>query len=763
MRFLRTHLTPAAGVLATICFALVFVLQATQFLRWPLLDRLEAWSLDARFRVRGTRPPKDDRLLIVGLDDRVRAEAPKLNQERRQFARLLERIAAGKPRVIAVDYIFDTPEEMLPRELALWLARQRGELDAALGKEGLGQELRDTLGRTRDLVDALLEHTRGDERLAETFRRAGQVVLAVLFRFAGEGGGEAPVGELGRAAYSEAVLPEGLPARRLPPHARGAAGITQALSEAAAAAGFVNNIVEDDGATRRAYTAIRYRGQVYVPLSMQALRHYLGIPRGEVSFVAGRREVALGPHRLPLDSRGRVLVNFLGPGGTFPTVSAADVLSGKVPASRFRDRIVLVGPNDAANIDKAITPFDPLLPGVELHATIIHNLLHGEALREASWLWGLLLLLLLGLATSLLHGLPFKRRALFIGSGTVLILALPMTTGLLLFLTSGISLAIVAPLLSVLGVTLVCLGTGYLSEGREKRRIRTLFQHYLHADVIRELTEDPGKLRLGGERRDVTVLFSDIRGFSRLSEQLDPQRLALLVNQYLTPMTDAVLDERGYLDKYIGDAIMALFGAPKPREDHAVLAARTAFAMLERLERLNRQWASEAFAPVRIGIGLNSGEVSLGNFGSERRIEYTAMGDTVNLASRLEGLNKAYGTTVLAGEATWRALEQEFWGRELDLVRVKGKDVVARIYEILGPRAEGRPCPLDISVWREGLEAYRAADWVRAREAFQRVLGACPEGRPDRPSQVFLERVSRLSAEGVTAETWDGVWVMESK
>ncbi len=738
--------------------ALVFLLLSVGVVRWPLLQRMEAWSLDARFRLRGPRKPKDNRIVIIGLDDRVRAEIPKLNQERRVWARFIDRVAAAHPRAIGIDYIFDTPEEVLPPDLVKRLRSAHRSLTQLEKQEELSAGVRAVITALRGLTEALLERTRGDERMGAAFARARNVVPAVLFHFEG-GRHEVRTGHIGRAAYAETVLPKGLAKRRLPPRAVGVSGITSSLERHVAAAGFVNNIVEDDGATRRYYTAIRYGAQVYVPLSLQLVRMARGGSRADQVFVAGKRTVEAGGSKRgsPLDTRGRLLIDFLGPRGTFKTISAADVMAGRVDPAVLRDKIVLIGPNDSANVDKAITPFDPLLPGVELHATVIHNVLHGEGLRRVSWLWNLVVVLLLGLATALLYIRRFGRRFLWIVVGTTVLFVGYLVLAQVLFV-GGRWIAVVFPVGGLLMVTLVTLVLGFLTEGLEKRRIRQLFAQYLHADVIRELTDDPGALKLGGERREVTVLFSDIRGFSTIAERLDPQDLALLINQYLTPMTDAVLDEQGYLDKYIGDAIMAIFGAPRVRADHPELSARTAVTMLARLERLNRKWKDRDWAPMRIGIGMNVGEVSLGNFGSERRFEYTAIGDTVNLASRLEGLNKVYGTAILLAEPLARRLEDAWWLREIDVVRVKGKEIPTRIYELLGSRE--KDCPVDTETFAAAREAYLQARWDDARREFGKVLAARKE---DGPSRVFLERIDALEADGVTAESWDGVFVMDTK
>jgi adenylate cyclase len=754
----RRHLPFLGGVGSTLVLALVFVLLSLGVVRWPLLQRMEAWSLDARFRLRGPRKPKDARIVIIGVDDKVRAEIPKLNQERRVWARFIDRVAAAHPRAIGIDYIFDTPEEVLPTGMVKRLRVARGDLTRIAKRDDLAAEARVVITAVRTLTEALLEHSRGDERMGAAFGRAGNVVPAVLFHFKGTGH-EVRTGRIGRAAYAETVLPKGLSKRRLPPRALGVSGITPSLERHIAAAGFVNNIVEDDGATRRYYTAIRYGDQVYVPLSLQLARMAQGVSRSDLAFVAGRTTVDTGGGKggSPLDSRGRLLIDFLGPRGTFKTISAADVMAGRVDPSVLRDKIVLIGPNDSANVDKAITPFDPLLPGVELHATVIHNVLHGEGLVQVSWLWNLLVVLLLGLSAALLHTRRLRRRFLWISVGTVGLFVAYLICVQLLF-ASGRWISVIFPVGGLLSVTLVTLVLGFLTEGLEKRRIRHLFSQYLHADVIRELTDDPGALKLGGERREVTVLFSDIRGFSTIAEQLDPQELALLINQYLTPMTDAVLDEQGYLDKYIGDAIMAIFGAPRVREDHPELSARTAVTMLGRLERLNRMWKDRDWAPMRIGIGMNLGEVSLGNFGSERRFEYTAIGDTVNLASRLEGLNKVYRTAILVAEPLARRIEDTWWLREIDLVRVKGKEIATRIFELLGSRDED--CPVDTETFATARQAYVQARWDDARQGFKKVLAADPG---DGPSQVFLERIDALEAEGITADSWDGVFVMDTK
>jgi adenylate cyclase len=299
----------------------------------------------------------------------------------------------------------------------------------------------------------------------------------------------------------------------------------------------------------------------------------------------------------------------------------------------------------------------------------------------------------------------------------------------------------------------------YITEEREKKKIRGAFQYYLTASVINEMLKDPSKLKLGGDKKDLTVLFSDIRGFTSISEKLTPEALVHLLNEYLTAMTNLVFKYDGLLDKYMGDAIMAVFGAPLDQPDHAVRACRTALSMMEELKTLQKKWADEGRPFLDIGIGINSGDMVVGNMGSDMRFDYTVMGDSVNLGSRLEGINKEYGTNIVISEYTYAAVKDVLFCRELDAVRVKGKKLPVKIYELLGEKKDSANWEKYVSLFEEGLSKYKQGLWDEAIAAFRKVLELRPD---DASAKLYIDRCEELK-KNPPEGPWDGVFTMTRK
>jgi adenylate cyclase len=315
------------------------------------------------------------------------------------------------------------------------------------------------------------------------------------------------------------------------------------------------------------------------------------------------------------------------------------------------------------------------------------------------------------------------------------------------------------PLLTMIAIYFGVTIYRYVTEEREKKKIRGAFQYYLTASVINEMLKDPTKLKLGGDKKDLSVLFSDIRGFTTISEKLTPEELVHLLNEYLTAMTDVVFKYEGMLDKYMGDAIMAVFGAPLDQPDHAKRACLTALHMLSELRGLQKKWQEEGKPVLNIGVGINSGDMVVGNMGSEMRFDYTVMGDMVNLGSRLEGINKEYGSNIIFSEFTYNTVRDSMCCRELDMVRVKGKKLPVKIYELLGEKKAESKWKEFINAFEEGLALYRAAKWDDAMAVFRKVLAIKPE---DAASQLYIERCKNLK-ENPPQAPWDGVFTMTRK
>ena len=459
-----------------------------------------------------------------------------------------------------------------------------------------------------------------------------------------------------------------------------------------------------------------------------------------------------------LFSEPHTLVNHEGPERVFPVLSFADVVEGSFDRERVAGKAVLVGVTLLGNFDQRVTPFSTFEPGVFIHASMLSNLLKGEFLTRPSGLMFVELLFILAAALGLAFVLPrvgFRWKLV-----SIAITAGAWCVADQLMFARGLQLATLLPLANVFVTSFVVIFLGYLSADSERQKLAQAFQYRVGPKVMQAMLANPERFKQGGERRELTVLFSDIRGFTSIAERMAPEELTRFINEYLTPMTDLVFETDGTLDKYIGDAVMAFWGAPVDQEDHAVRACTAALKMLERLDALKREWRAMGRPDFDIGVGINSGPMSVGFMGSKIRGDYTVMGDAVNLASRLEGTNKEYETRVLLGEATWDLVKDRgFTARRLGAVRVKGKRRPVRIYEL---RAFGEPEGKDreaISRFETALDLYAERRFTEAEAAFREVLVQWPE---DPPALRYLEELERFRQEPPGA-AWDGVYTATSK
>ncbi|MDD5207152.1 MAG: CHASE2 domain-containing protein, partial [Desulfobacterales bacterium] len=535
-------------------------------------------------------------------------------------------------------------------------------------------------------------------------------------------------------------------------------GNLEILSDAAPASGYFNMLPDPDGIVRWMPLIIRCGEEIFAPLSVQTLWNFLERPQLMVRVAAyGVEGIRMGNLFLPTDENGQMLINYLGPGKSFPHYSITDILARKTPPGSFKDKIVLVGATAVGIYDLRNTPFSPVFPGVEIHATVIDNILNKQFIHKPKWtrIYDCLTILILGFfigavvpRVDAVKGLLF---ALILFTAHVLV-------SQWVFSHYRIWVSMVYPLVAGVLVYTCLTIYRYITEERERKKIRGAFSFYVSSSVVSEMLKNPDKLKLGGDKKDLSVLFSDIRGFTTISEGLTPEELVHLLNEYLTAMTNVVFKYDGTLDKYMGDAVMAFYGAPLDQADHPFRACRSALDMMEELKKLNEKWIREGKPPLDIGIGINTGMMMVGNMGSDQRFDYTVMGDAVNLGSRLEGANKNYQTNILISESTYERVKNSFVCMELDSVRVKGKLKPVKIFQLMGedvPRSRREA----IDRFNNGLSLYLQQRWDEALEAFH---AAAEIDRDLSASNIYMERCARLKANPPGSD-WDGVFVMKTK
>jgi adenylate cyclase len=532
-------------------------------------------------------------------------------------------------------------------------------------------------------------------------------------------------------------------------------GPPAAICRSSLALGLVNVVGDEDGVIRRQPLFFRY-GDVLLPTV--ALRMFLdltGVNRDELQLETGVALTA-GPHVIPVDAQGRYLLRWYPDQAPFRTVSYYDVMERRVPVEAFAGSICLIGPTAPGLQDLKATPANRALPGVMIHATLLANLARQETVGKMASSTGIMLVILL----SILAGWVALRFRITIG---VLLVAGAFMLGISGAFYAYVKWAYWAELFRpALGLVLGYTGAmvfRYVTEERQKRVVKGAFQQYVSPAVVDEMLLNPEKLQLGGERKELTVLFADIQGFTTFSEQLDPEALTQFLNRFLTVMSGVIFEYRGTVDKYIGDAIMAIFGAPLPLEDHAARGVSAALGMRRALMEFRASWAEDLPETFDLKLGLNTGPMVVGNMGSDIRFDYTVLGDNVNLAARLEALTRQYGASLLISEHTRESVQSDgFLMRELDRVRVKGKQQPVSIYEVLATEESEEDTPdlrIRIETFAEALEHYRAQRWSESLTAFERL-------ESDPAAAVFAQRCRVLEQEPPGAD-WDGVWVMKTK
>lgn len=523
--------------------------------------------------------------------------------------------------------------------------------------------------------------------------------------------------------------------------------------------GSFNRSPDLDGLVRRAPLLLQYDEELYPSLALDALSVLTGLDAGVVADASGVTSVRLGSFEIPVDSGGRLTLNFYSRKEPIPIYSAADVLSGEVGEEELAGRVVFVGVTEIGISDLVATPIQASFPGVAIHATVAANILQefhlvknlDTDLINVALMFLVPLLMVAGMA-QLRHpwqmGLAF---ALILGAVGYLFYWLVGEKGLLV--------SVVYPGAAVLTAYVVFQTYYMLTSQRKNRFLTDAFGSYVSPDLVDQLLASPDRLSLTGERRRITVLFSDIRSFTTISESLTAEKLVEMLNLYLDRMSKVIIQRSGTLDKYIGDAIMALFNAPLDIPDHPRKAADSALAMLEELASMFGVLKENYDVDIHHGVGLHCGDAIVGNLGSTQRFDYTAIGDTVNLAARLEGLTKQYGVEIVISRAVLDELDEEYVCRALDQIQVKGKTVPVEIFELMGKGRALAGLADKANAFNDALELYQSQKFAAAKDAFDDFAERFPG---DMPCQIYLERTAHY-IESPPGEGWNGVFIATQK
>ena len=679
-----------------------------------VFTQLELATYDLRFQFRGERPPLPD-ILIVTIDEQSEEQLQQRFPWKRSFhAQLIRNLMQFQPKLIVYDVIFQQATD-------------------AAEDEAFASALYDAYNEARQMGNVILAQYISPERMERP-----------LSAFADNAGGT----------------------------------------------GMINLLLDSDGIARSvplvAQTLDGAQTRYHLTLALEAAALYKGgvnkidFPDRSTTVLSKTDGGATKEALRVTAPNGKLLINYIGGRYVYPMIPFWKIIKGEIRPEEIRDKVIFIGDTTLTAHDYFLTPFRAPAQrfveqlrqeagtkttltnvstfGIEIHAQAFQSILEQTELRKISPLWMVAIILAVGT----LSGILLFHEWNFWANSAAMLLCGAAIWGAGQYLFSARNLWIdLAPLEAAIVLNYI-IGLGFQRwiALYNRNKIKGAFEQYVSTAVVEEMLRHPEKLHLGGERKFLTVLFSDIRGFTSISEAMESQSLVVFLNAYLTEMTEIVLKYHGTLDKYMGDAIMAIYGAPVEFEDHPARACASALDMMARLHELQAIWQRENKPLINIGIGINSGQMTVGNMGSEKRFDYTVMGDNVNLGSRLEGTNKEYGTNIILSEFTYEHVRGEFLTRELDFVRVKGKHEPVRIYELLGRPGEVKDEKIRATrEFQQGLAAYRARQWQNAIEHFDEALRICPD---DAPSQIYLRRCEAYQ-ETPPPEQWDGVYTMTHK
>lgn len=719
-------------------FALFSFLQPKGFENW--MELLENLSYD--FQVRSHHKPlgKESSIAIIDIDDKSLETQGRWPWSRKKLSELISKTYQSGATIVALDITFPDVEQNVVSELESEIKKVPNKNDEAVLSE-------------LNKLEAEFDY---DELFGKSLA-LGDSLLGFVFSDQGDNLGilPPPISVLSPQLQKDLSIPEKT-------HFLGNIPV---LQKAAKNGGFINSAKDPDGVLRFTNLLLRRGGDLYTSLSLQAASQYLLVKKielkteryGNSTVLEG---IKLDQQVIPTNPMGQILIPYRGPSFTFPYLSATDVLEGKVDRSAIEGKLIFIGFSASALADLYSTSVDPVFPGVEVHASVASGILDNYLPYKPYWGRGavLFLMLLVGVICAALF--PFLDALM----STILCLAF---AGSIFFLDNwlwnnkGIVIETLYPIGMIATLFIFNLAWGYFKESKKGKELKSVFGQYVPPAYLEEMLRKGGEINLEGESKELSVLFSDIRSFTSISEKLTAHELKQFLNRFFNPITEVIFRNKGTIDKYVGDMVMAFWGAPLETPYHASQAVHTAIEMQKALSELNTSFVNEGKQPVKIGIGVNTGLMNVGDMGSKFRRAYTVLGDPVNLASRLEGQSKYYSVDILVGENTWAQTKDEIAYRKIDKIKVKGKETGIEIYEPICLKANmSEDLKKELEKHNLALDAYFKQDWAKSSQLFEELKTSYPHRAG--LYGFFVERIAKMKLEPYK-EGWDGSYVSTEK
>jgi adenylate cyclase len=732
--FSRKKLREVRSIIALGIF-LTLLLAGTQFSSGyarQLLDRLDLLIYDLRFNLLlpySHKEPAAQRIVIIDIDERSLKEVGHWPWSRKVVAQLVDKLAAAGVVSVTFDVVFSEPERNMAAEIA-----------ATQSATPIAQHLLE-----------LAPQFDYDGRMADSIGKIDVTLGYILHK---------EVFLTGEMPQSNIDIPPEIVQHTSAEQMLGYTINIPVLQKSARSQGFINGNPDADGIVRRAPLMLRYGDQLYPSLALQTAMTYLlldtvkpkVINDGSVVYL---QSVSLGDKLIHTDEKGQMLVPYRGHRGSFPYIPAVDVLNGKADPALLSGSIAMVGTSAIGLVDLRTTPVGAMFPGIETQATIVDALLRGDVPFKPDIALGInmLAIVLLGVLLALI--MPFMGPAVMtlLGVGMLVVVA---AGNIWLWQANGLDMPVSGPLLTVMTLYVINLSFGFFAAAQQKDQIKGMFGQYVAPAHIDRLLDDPAALSFEGESKKMTVLFSDIRSFTNMSETLSASDLKNLLNRYFTPMTEIIFEQQGTIDKYVGDMIMAFWGAPLDDPEHEKHAVMAALIMQRKQAAMREEFREIGLPPIYTGIGINTGQMNVGDMGSSYRRAYTVLGDAVNLGSRLESITKFYGAEILVSESTFAAVREDFVWREVDFMQVKGKKEPIHVYEPLALSDEADEILMrHVQQYQLAREAYLAKHWEEAYSLFSALEAEATDFR--KLCAIYKERIKNYRVEQLP-DDWCGVW-----